>query len=80
MPKEFLAKNYLNRNDLETAIRIDAGTDIETNRSAGNIIKGTREELKKLHLTDETSVFGCKCVITDEPTSKILEEKIKKPK
>lgn len=78
MAKEFLAKDFANRNELEAIIRVEVGDDIERNKDEGHTIRGTRAELKKLHLTDLTTVFGIKCVITDKPTTKISEEK--KPK
>ena len=86
MVKQFLAKDYGNRQDLESGIKVEVGTNIESNRTEGHTIEGTREELKKLYLTDLTAVFGIKCVITDNPTSQILadkkaeREKAEKPK
>ena len=77
MAKEFLAKDFSNRQDLETIIKMEVGTDIEGNKAQGNVIKGTREKLKKLHLDDVTEVFGCKCIITDSPTSESIKEKKK---
>jgi len=77
---EFLAKNYLNRNDLESVIRAEVGDNIEKNRQEKNTIKGTRQELKKLFLSDTSMVFGCKIIITDSPTTQILADKLKEKK
>ena len=59
MPTLF-AKNYANRADLEAVALIsDAGQAT---------IEGTKAELERLHLSDQTTVHGVKCVITDTPT------------
>ena len=68
------AKDFKTRNDLEAYIQAEFGGSININRQAGHILSGKREELKKLHLSDLTTVFGVKCVITDLPT----KDKIKK--
>lgn len=75
---EFKAKQFNSRQDLEDYLKIKADTNIEANKTAGHTIKGTAEELKKLHLSDITSVFGCRVVVTDFPTDKKIEAKIKK--
>jgi len=78
--REILAKNFNSRQDLESYLRAEIGDNIEKNKDEGNIIKGTRQELKKLFLSDVSTVFGCKVVITDLPTSQLLTEKVKKKK
>ena len=77
---EFSANQFLNRQDLEDAIKVQIGTDIEENRKAGHLIQGTREELKKLHLSDTSLVFGIKVVATDITTTQILADKIAEEK
>lgn len=71
----FLAKNYLSRADLNKAVSAEVGLSIQKNKDESHIIKGTRDQLKKLHLSDTCVFFGCKVVITDRPTKKLLEEK-----
>jgi len=75
--KTFKAKEYLNRNDLEKAIKSDIGINTEKNEMNGHLVEGTRAELKKLFLTDESSLWGIKCKITDTPTTKIINDKYK---
>jgi len=77
---EFSANQFLNRQDLEDAIKVQVGTEIEENRKAGHLILGTREELKKLHLSDTSLVFGIKVVATDITTTQILADKIAEEK
>lgn len=76
MPKIFEAKKYITRDDLEAAIRAEVGMDSADNRKVGHIISGTLEEMKDLGVSDTTEIFGCRGVITDEPTSKVLEKKL----
>ena len=64
----FQAKDYAVRGDLENAVKKEVGIDVEKNEAGGHEIHGTREELKKLQLSDLTTVWGLKCVITDTPT------------
>lgn len=60
------AKNFTNREGLENHVRGAYGltTDVKTTV----IIKGTREELSRLQLTDTTIFWGISCEITDTPT------------
>jgi len=83
MPEIILAKNFSNRSDLEKYITAEIGNDIPKNReSSGYIIKGKRKELKKLHLTDRTTIYGIKCLITDTPTKNLIKvvKKVKRRK
>ena len=63
------AKDFTSREDIEKYIKTTEGVDLATNTEKDVKIKGKREELKVLYLTDETSVFGIRCEITDDPTS-----------
>ena len=60
------AKNYSKREEIDNEIGKLVGKtpDIKIDYE----IQGTREELERLYLSDETMVFGVKCVITDTPT------------
>ena len=70
----FLANEYSTRDNLEAVIRAEVGDDIAKNREMEHTITGTREELKELLLDDRTTVFGVKCVITDEPTKNLRKK------
>jgi len=59
----FKAKDFKTRSELEKKIQAEVGTNIVANREAGHTIEGTKEELKKLHLSETTTVFGVKCKI-----------------
>lgn len=74
----FLAKDFNNRNDLNAYIIAEVGNDIQANRVAGHIVQGTFNQLKRLHLMDTSTIFGCKIKITgDKSTKKLIEAKIK---
>ncbi|HDY67221.1 MAG TPA: hypothetical protein ENH85_05460 [Candidatus Scalindua sp.] len=73
-----LAADFLNRADLEDYIKAEVGINIIANQEAGSLIRGTKEELKKLQLSDQTNVFGIRCLITDFSTKQKLEGKIRK--
>lgn len=73
--KTFKANEYSNRVDLERAIKAEVGTNVEKNEMNGHLVEGTRKELKKLFLTDETSLWGVRCKITDSPTIQLLKDK-----
>ena len=78
MPKEqqvILASDFENRSDLESYIKAEVGQDSNSNKEAENVIQGTREQLKKLHLNDKRTCYGFKVVITDFPTKDLLEKK-----
>lgn len=53
------AKNYSSRSELEKDI---------ISKDLKGIISGKKEELARLGLSDLTTVYGLKCVITDKPT------------
>ena len=69
------AKDFFNRKQLESHINAEIGNDMTTNRAAGHIIKGTREEMAKLRLDDTVTVWGIKCEITDTKTKDNLGKK-----
>ena len=52
-------KNFSSREELEKIIK--------TTNPKEDIV-GTREELSKFQLSDKTTVYGLRCVITDAPT------------
>ena len=63
----FNAKLYLTRSELEKDILKEVGGDIELNRAAWHEILGKFEELRKLQLSDSSTVFGIKCRYTVQP-------------
>ena len=74
----FLASNFLNRHDLEDLIKSKCGVDIKKNEEAGHKVVGTKKQLKQFQLSDTTSIWGVKCVITDKTLQKSLIEKLAK--
>ena len=74
----FQAKNYTTRQDLENAISKEVGLNMEENRLGGHVIQGSREELKRLYLSDLTTVFGISCTILDKPTRPEIDPMLKK--
>ncbi len=62
------AKKYNNRAELEKFIRAEIGDDMQRNKEANLSITGTRAELERLKLSDQSMVWGIKCVISDTPT------------
>lgn len=72
------AKDFKTRTDLEAYITAEFGNSITGNRTAGHIIQGKRAELKKLSLSDLTTIFGCRVKITDSPTKDKVIIKSKK--
>ena len=71
------AKNFKNRADLENEVRNKFGLTTEIKDS---VIKGTREELAKLQLSDRSMFYGIRCEITDTPTQPKIESKVARGK
>ena len=59
-------KEFATRGDLEFAISSKYALTADV--KVGVEIRGTREELERLQLSDRTSFWGIVCVITDTPT------------
>ena len=74
----FQAKNYATRADLENAVLKDVGPNMEENRLGGHVIHGSKEELRRLHLSDFNIVYGVRCIILDEPTKPEIDPTLKK--
>lgn len=72
---KIIAKEFSKRNDIEAFIRAEFGTNMIENEV--HVIEGTRAELKILHLSDTSRIYGIKCVITDTSTKKLLADKHK---
>lgn len=60
------ASDFERRQDLENYVRNKVG--LTPNRKEDYIIKGKREELKKLSLSDSAIFWGIRCEISDTPT------------
>lgn len=60
------AKGFSNRDSLEDYVKSIVG--LTSDIKSGYEISGTREELRKLHLTDQNVFWGIVCRITDDPT------------
>ena len=71
----FLAKNYTNRQHLENEISklIQLTPDLKIDYE----IKGTIEELSRLQLSSQTSIWGIRCIVTNEKPKK--EQQYQKP-
>lgn len=61
------AKNYTSRVELEKYIE---SLDTKTHE-----IKGTKNDLERLQLSEETKIFGVKCITTDSTPKQIFTEK-----
>mgnify|MGYP001601087367 CR=1 FL=1 len=72
----FQAKNFSTREELENEIRNKIGL---TPDKKNDTIRGTREELERLHLSDRSIFWGIKCVITDSPSVIKTQAEIEKP-
>lgn len=72
----FQAKDFSKREELENEIRNRFGS---TPDKKSDTIKGTREELAKLGLSDRTIFYGLSCVITDNPTISKTQKDNQKP-
>ena len=67
MPKTIIkASDFERRQDLEDHVRNKVG--LTPKLKEDYLLKGKREELKKLHLSDRTIFWGIHCEITDTPT------------
>lgn len=66
---KLFAKDFSNRADLE------ALTSVADSKK--DTVVGTKLELERLHLSDQTTVHGLKCVVTDFPT--VVVEMKEKP-
>ena len=71
------ARDFSQRKELENKVKTlvtltpEFKSDIE--------IKGTRVELERLQLSDETMFYGISCIITDLPTLIKTQKEIEKP-
>lgn len=74
---EIKAKDFQTRQKLEDYIKAEFGMNMEQNRLAGHTIIGTRKELKQKSLSDLTTCYGVRCIITDTPTAEIVKQKPK---
>mgnify|MGYP001570683225 FL=1 len=74
MPQIFNLQNYATRANLEAHITATLGQNLDENSKGGHEIRGTKEEMKRFQLDDNTTVFGIKVVSIDYPT----EGKLKK--
>jgi len=74
----FKAKNFGSRAELEKTILAKGG--IAKNQQEDHSIEGTREDLRRLHLDDVTTVFAVKVVISDKPTTNPSKKAKDKPK
>ena len=72
------ANNFLNRSDLEDYIKAQYGTNPTKNKKVDVVIKGTKSELKKLHLSDQTVIWGIPCISSYGSTQATLKEKLQK--
>ena len=59
------AKDYSSRTDLENKVRalVELSPDLKLDYQ----IIGIRKELERLQLSDSTTFYGIRCVITDTP-------------
>lgn len=62
--------DFATRAELESFIRAELGTDQNANRVAEHKIVGNRLQLKKLFLSDQSTVFGVRVVVLESASSK----------
>ncbi len=61
------AKNFSNRAEIDNHIRNLTGMTVD--QKTDHQIKGTRNELERLGLSDRNIFWGIKCIISDDPTT-----------
>lgn len=71
------AKDFNNREELENKVRSSTGLTADLKPDVE--IRGKRVELERLRLSDRTTFWGIRCIITDEPTSVNSQISIEKP-
>lgn len=71
------ARNFSKRIELEIMVRNELG--LTPDLKQGSEIRGTREELNRLQLSDKTLFHGIKCIITDFPTQVRTQRDVPKP-
>lgn len=72
-----LAKEYSKRDELENHIRGISGCTVDPKSDIH--IEGTRAEMDRLGLSDRTTFWGIKCVITDTPTIPTAQKDADRP-
>ena len=70
---KFLAKDYQTRSDLENAVRNKCGLTPEIKEEY--LVSGTKDELKKLHLSENTIFWGIRCEAVDSKPKGVTQPK-----
>jgi len=71
------AKNFSSRKELEQ--KVGSVADLTPEPKPAFEIQGKREELERLRLSDRTTFYGIKCVITDFPNIIKTQKEVEKP-
>lgn len=71
------AKDYSSRAELENAVKALVGDSPD--HKPDYEIRGTKEELEMLKLSDRTTIFGVRGVIIDDPTPTKTQDEVEKP-
>lgn len=68
------AKDFSTRSELENKVRNTLG--LTPDLKPDYQIKGTREELARLQLSDTATFWGISCLITDDPTQATTQAEV----
>ena len=71
------AGNFGSRQGIEAYIKAKCGANMQANKDAGHLIKGTTIDLKRLFLSDTTTIWGIPCEDADQ-TPEVKYKKKKK--
>ncbi len=64
------AKDFDTRSQIDRYVSLECGENAEANRSAGHSISGTRDELRRLGLSQDVRVHGVKVVLLEDKKKK----------
>lgn len=63
--KTFNTSDYLTREDLDRAVVNEVGTDSTIKMKTEFVIVGSSEDLKRLHLSEDSNIYGVRITINE---------------